>query len=402
MKMFQKIKKKIKSVWVKRELLKGKRKIRVGFVLQVPALWDKLNAVYESLERAPSFEVIPIVIPPYNWQMEKFDELCEDNLFIRLFPNCVYALQDDGNVIDISTLCLDYIFYQRPYDVYMPSGLKSCDVANYAKVCYVPYGYSMLKKYSDFNTNDEFFRNVYFAFLDCKENLEILSKQYSLSIQQGKQHFVLTDYPEFDNYRRTEPLENAHQKPFRILWTPRWTYDSILGGSHFFEYKDPLVEFANRNPSLQITIRPHPMMFENFLKEGRMSKEDFTGFKNKLQENGIILSETAELKDDLLNADILITDYSTIIAPYLLTGNPIIYCDELDDEPFNHTEMLFDSLYRCTNWNAIEERLCSLLNGEDERKPLRMEAAKTLGNGNAAQGIRDMLFEDYIARASVE
>ena len=124
----------------------------------------------------------------------------------------------------------------------------------------------MSKDFTSLNTNKAFFRNVYFSFLECDEILEILKSSFRKNIRDKVQKFEKTGFPEFDSYKVSHK-NNSDKKT--ILWTPRWSYDPVLGGSHFFEYKDEILNFAEKNPYLSIIIRPHPLMFENFIKEGR-------------------------------------------------------------------------------------------------------------------------------------
>ena len=82
----------------------------------------------------------------------------------------------------------------------------------------------------------------------------------------------------------------------RILWTPRWTTQERIGGSHFFEYKDLFLEFAEKYGSeeLKFAIRPHPLMFDHFVTEGQMTEQDVADYKAQLAAHDIELDERVQ------------------------------------------------------------------------------------------------------------
>lgn len=369
--------------------------IKVGFIVQMPNLWDKLINVYKSMESNENFEVTIIVVPSYNFAIGTLEKYDEDNYFLSKYPNAIKAVSEHGEILNLRGLNLDYVFLQRPYDIYLPNGLKSSDLVSFTKLCYIPYGFSMSRDYTYLNTNYSFFRNIYFNFLECREIYDILTNHFKRNIKDGLQKFVYTSYPEFDSYRLEREMEKDRKT---ILWTPRWSYDSVLGGSHFFEYKDQIIEFVKNNSNVYLIIRPHPLMFENFVKEKLMSEEDVGEFVRVLGQVGIELSTNRSCYEDLSRADILLTDYSSIIAPFFTTGKPIVFCERKKVNAYTESELIFQSVYTEKNWSSIENRLCELLMNNDYMREKRVKNIKEITDRCASQRIVDLIMEDFYGK----
>ena len=83
----------------------------------------------------------------------------------------------------------------------------------------------------------------------------------------------------------------------------------------------------------------------------------------------------------------MITDISSIVAEYFLTGKPIIYCHKKDC--FNDfSRKLSEGFYWVRNWQELERTLQMLKSGDDPLKAKRQELIKsefqisTAGAGN--------------------
>ena len=124
---------------------------------------------------------------------------------------------------------------------------------------------------------------------------------------------------------RKEKTSSAFRKS--VLWTPRWSTDPIVGGSNFFKYRHIIKKLIAENPDVLFVIRPHPLMFGNFLKTGEMSELDVQEFKEYCSNtNNVYLDENKEYSNTFWNSDILITDNSGLVPEYFITSKPIIYC----------------------------------------------------------------------------
>ena len=197
--------------------------------------------------------------------------------------------------------------------------------------------------------------------------------------------------------RKTFEYAKANNEIKKILWAPRWTYDEKIGKSHFFEYKDKFNELSKKYPNILFTIRPHPMMFSNFIKSGLMTEEEFLHYKKELELLGIELSLNKDVSEDLKTTDILISDFSSIIPMFYFMNKPVIYTDA--DMALNEEYcIIMDNSYIADNWNKVREYIDDLVNGIDLKSSQRYADIKEQYklHHEASRRIVDCLVNDYI------
>ena len=121
-----------------------------------------------------------------------------------------------------------------------------------------------------------------------------------------------------------------------ILWLPRWTVAKQIDdgnlASHFLDYNDSFLEYVDSQDYYRLVIRPHPLMFENYIKYGLMSEQSVIAYKEILKNHGKISLDEKPSYDDAFNtADVLVADCSSIIIEFFLRGKPIIYCGKREE-----------------------------------------------------------------------
>ena len=150
--------------------------IRVGFVVQMSEIWDKESPIYDAMVQDESFEPELIVVPEYDWINCRVEDDYKGNYFLSNYNNAIRAYVD-GEWMSLADGSYDYVFLQRPYDHYLPEGLRSSDIAKHSKVCYIPYGFSGSNIFDKGNSNVDFFRNVTFAFLESDYAVDLVTRQ---------------------------------------------------------------------------------------------------------------------------------------------------------------------------------------------------------------------------------
>lgn len=367
--------------------------MKVGFIVFEPETWDKLDPVYRELKARPGVIAEIVIVPSFDQELKLTTKYgSELQFFQRIDPDARKACDADGKFLHIAELEYDYVFYQDPYNEHMPRELRSNTAVKYSKICYIPYGFSGADVFNDGNTNRSFFRNVYYGFMDVSSVSEILKQRYWKNVRQGIQHFELLGYPTFSGFAcepKAEEIKN-------VLWTPRWLYDEKKGGSHFVEYKDAFIGLKNKYPHLNLSIRPHPMMFSNFVREGRMTEQEKNSYLERLEKENIHLSHGEDLSKDFGEADLLITDYSSIIPMFHLMRKPIIYCQSGIQLNKEYTEIA-EGMYLADNWNDVELYLQELLSGKDALLQQREQSVANLmrTHSGATERIVNALCADF-------
>lgn len=364
-------------------------KIRIGFIVQMPEVWDKEAPLLEALINDERFEVTLLVVPEYDLVAGKVKTEYDSLYFFEKYPEFAKKAFEDGKWVDISTFNFDYVFYQRPYNLYLPDELKSGAVSKVSRCCYIPYAFWPLGE-DLCGYNSDFFRDVYFAFMDSEENRkELIRKE---KIFSSEERLLFCGYPSLDNLKT-----NTKGRPTDVLWAPRWSYDKKRGGSHFFEMKDGILELAGKDSKL--IIRPHPLAFQNYVRIGKMSEEDVELYKKEVTGRGASFDSNKLIEDTFDEVGVLISDISSIIFTFFLSEKPIIYCDaHIPISPSFRS--LLDGMYIAESWEDVKETYLKICAGDDRLMGKRHEIAEKIRKEHtgATERIKRILVEDHERR----
>lgn len=385
-------------------------KMRIVFIVQRTEVFNSVRPIFEAAVANDKCEVYLLPLPRCSNEHEEL--LWNTYASVVKFCHQLYG----GTVIDtydfetktyynLTELMPDYIFLNMPYTIQYPDVYSLEKLALIAKICYVPYGYviSNAKKYSGLHASlfyVDLMKHISFLFADgdvsytyCKKNRMWLSE-----LLFGKRLYNI-GYPRFDtiDVHEVRPMGNT------VLWLPRWTVanqiDSGNLGSHFFDYSDRLLEYINGQEHYRLVIRPHPLMFENYIKHGLMSEQDVLAYKEVMKNNGkFSLDEKPSYDDAFDTANVLVADCSSVIIEFFLRGKPIIYCgnrEELATQIGDVTK----TFYYVNGWEQLKKVLDDLKDGIDPLKEERLVAVEQFkaGTQNAGEAILNVLRKDYLS-----
>lgn len=363
-------------------------KIRVAFMCQYIPGWNKVEPIYQIMKKDSRFEVYLLCIPsgikdgklvdPRNMQNDTYDYYVEHGY------EAVNTLTGENEWLDISLMQLDYVFYLRPYNAYMPNAYVSSAVANYAKICVVMYGMTMTKEIMREIIGREFFRNVYIFFADSPSAKKHFNRQFLFPNRLRLQRAEYYGMPVITQILSQEGEQGCEwafsENEFRVMWTPRWTTDLNLGGTNFFTYKDFIFEYAGKHPEISFLLRPHPLMFENFVRTGEMTAEEAEIYKNTCKEmKNIALDESKDYIASMWNSSVLVTDISGVLAEYFVMNKPLIYCaSNMILHPEEHTKKMLEGCYVANNAEELQNYLEELQKGNDPLKEKRTQIIEEL------------------------
>ena len=372
----------------------GKRKMRVAFLVQSSSVtFDKMQPVYEALRARDDTEAFIVIYPRDNYEHSEKGT----RYFKERYPND--AIYDSCGVMDLKKLCPDYVFYGTPYEErnqFASFGIN--DVVQFAKVCHITYGANLAHTFIDklLDRCWRFCREVYFLFCSAETVKEKTTNVYQDNIGLGYQHFEFLGYPILEKFYLMAATESSVK---RILWTPRWSYNERVGGSHFMNYKDKFIELRSRyGDAVEITMRPHMNTFKTMEENHLMTKAEIAAYKKALKDNRINLdSSYRDLDETIRNTDIFLADYSSILIELFLTGRPIIYCEFPNAIPFAEYEEMFGAMYIARSWEDVERYLDDLVAGNDSLFEKRQEVAKQIyeTHKGATQKIVERLIRDF-------
>jgi len=361
-------------------------KIKVGFICQYIPAWNKLEPVYRIMEQDERFEPILICIPSDITQPIKENDTYE--YYVKRGYPALNTCVGDGAWLDISNMGFDYVFYLRPYNSYMPDLYVSSAVANYAKICIVMYGMVMTKQVMKEIVGREFFRNVYYFFADSPSAEKHFARLFRIPYHMGLQTTKYYGMPVMTQimHQKEEPGTEWQfsNNDYRIMWTPRWTTDLNLGGTNFFTYKDFMLTYAKEHQEIDFMFRPHPLMFDNFIRTGEMKEEEVVAFKTACANaSNVQLDESKDYIASMWNSDVLVTDISGVVAEYFVMNKPLVYCaSNMILTPEEHTRRILEGCYVVNNETELRACLTELQNGNDYLKEKRTKIIEELFGDN--------------------
>lgn len=372
----------------------GKRKMRVAFLVQSSSVtFDKMQPIYEALRVRDDTEAFIVIYPQNDYEHSEKGI----RYFKELYPND--AIYDSCGVMDLKKLRPDYVFYGTPYEERNQfASFGAGEVIQFAKVCHITYGANLAHTFIDklLDRCWRFYGKVYFSFCSAETVKEKMTDKYKESVAFGYQHFEFLGYPILEKFYLMAATKSSAK---RILWTPRWSYNERVGGSHFMNYKDKFIGLRSRyGDAVEITMRPHMNTFKTMEESRLMTKAEIAAYKKALRDNRITLdSSYRDLVETIRNTDIFLADYSSILIELFLTGRPVIYCEFQNAIPLPEYEAMFNAMYIARSWEDVERYLDDLVAGNDSLFEKRQEVAKKIyeTHKNATQKIVERMIQDF-------
>lgn len=373
----------------------GDKPAEILFLCQYPPAWNKMKSIFEMMLKDDRFNVKILAVPdninkPDDKVYEFFSGIYGRDIVINAYKN--------GTWYNIKQLMPDYVFYQRPYDQYLPKSYRSGVVSWYTKICYLVYGYTMIEALKEICDNKLFYRNVYIFFAENTISRDDNIKRFKISHNKGYRKTLNIGYPVLEYFVRHKTDEKAENDKFKVLWTPRWSDDKEAGGSNFITYKDKIITLVNDNTDLNVVFRPHPMTFDHFISVGKLTQEDVDSYLKLYDENDSLeYNNTAEYVDVFWNTDVLLSDLSSVMVEYFVTGKPIIYCDT-GAKPDEFFEELLKAMYVTNTWEQAREKLLELKMGIDPLKEEREKKIKELLGDDflhISERFLEAIYDDY-------
>ena len=392
----------------KNNLQINKAKIKVVFICQYIPAWSKNKQLYETLKNDNRFEVLLLCIPnrisanmlqdPDNLSNEVFDYFTSHG-----YKESINALVGRNQWLDLKSLHPDYVFYNR-FDRPMPLQYTSTVVSTYAKVCLIPYGFA-LHKAGEYMFDKQFAANTYCLFAESEEKRKEFIRWNRILCRLRLCKAVCCGITGVENaFKAKQDTTSAwdfSNKDFRVIYAPRWTQDSIWGGSSFLKYKESFFKIADEFPNVDILLRPHPLMFDNFISTGAMTEIEVAEYKRECElRRNLSLDSEKEYHATFWNSNLLICDYTSMLIEYYVTGKPIIYLTY--DENIVYTDLMNAMLSGCYivhDESELREIIGNLVCGIDplaEKRKAVIENDLARGdNYNASENMKRILLQGY-------
>ncbi|MBR1684195.1 MAG: CDP-glycerol glycerophosphotransferase family protein [Clostridia bacterium] len=390
-------------------------KIRIGFILQVPNNWAVVESLYLAAKADPEVEPVILLMPEVDFQYYLRMTGVHPESVLRYAEGhftesdrCISVYDPkSGAWTDPKSLALDYVFIPRPYDTYLPRPYRASRLRRITRVAYVPYSTPLM---DDWNLmyNMHFIRNLSLIFCEKQFSYDYVRARLRPTVRSGDTKVFLTGFPKFDLNTAASDTESPlwprkkSRGIMRVIWTPRWTTDPRLGATSFFTFMEQMPRLARECESIDLVFRPHPLAFENFIARGEMTEDEVAAYLAQFSPEHHLALDTSRTYYDLLwSSDVLISDVSSMLLDYLMTGKPILFCPTpagktTTEDPRFAIRDILDGLYIVRSFEEIRQTLAMLQGGVDPKRETRLRLAREMHrDGHIGEDILGLIKKDY-------
>lgn len=333
----------------------------IVFIVYQPQSWNSLKSVYEAAAEHPN--VVPyVIVIDGETRLGDNNPLTALKYFKSVCSNVIDCTGDNG-MLDLNKLKPDFVFRQTTYDNSYPKEYGLAEMSKFTKTCYIPYNYNFSPlKHLEIEYGMNALINLYAVFSESESNADYCRRQAErLNLDL---HVFNMGFPRFDLLARNSV--DAAGKSSVFTWIPRWSLDGENNdSSSFFKYNEKLIEYFRLHKDLKLIIRPHPLMFDNFIKLGVMTNEEVKKYKNNIErESNMFLDDNIDYLETFFDTDVLIADMSSINYEFYLMGKPMIYCGN----PLEYnaeTRNMMECSYIVSNWRELKDAIEQLSDGID-------------------------------------
>lgn len=347
--------------------------ISIVFIQTFPAAWNSVKPIFDKLILNEKFKVIVLVVPSnrdvsykkkvdsmYNQYLKKID----NKYLIKSYD---YETKKWFNIKDLRP---NYVFYNRPYDQELVNkNYRSKIVSSYSKICFLHYGYSLSNDYSNYWRNGSFIYNTSIIFAENSSKYIEYKNALRLQLFFNLTKIYNFGYPRFELLKRPKKT-NFLNKNFTVLWTPRWSFDhNSIDKSSFLKYYNLFYDFFKNNLNIDFICRPHPLMFQSLLNSNIMSKEELDKFIYNITNSiNMSIDDDPDYINSIDKADLIITDYTAMIADFYYSQKQIIYLGR-DDHFNNEAKSMSSSFHYANDIDSIIELINAIRSGKHSSKP---------------------------------
>lgn len=354
-------------------------KTKILFLPYKASMWDSFESIYETAVKDEGVEVTVMPIPYY--------EKCDEKKILKNEAAMFKVNTVDYREFDMEKYCADIIYIHNPYDdknkvTQLAKEFYSENIKRYTKLLvYVPYYISGMYK------NE--YRIIEKILLPGSQNSDIVICQSEIQKEIYKKYgvdsekYIVLGNPKFDvlvNYIKNNKNEDIRK---RMGLKNRKTILLNTSITYFLKkikwisvYKNFFDKCSIKD--INIIWRPHPLL-EATVKSMRPELyEEFVDFCNEISKlENVYIDKLGTPVESMAVADGLISDYSSLIYQFYVTGKPIYSVDgaiKYRDEGI----LIFDyyDVYLKSQGMKIDEFVDMIIKGNDEKKHIRDEMNK--------------------------
>ena len=380
-------------------------KILIYFLPYKAAMWDCFESIWECAKDDERCEVKIMPIPYIEKASGRV--ICELDQFDSDIPLIDYRL------VKLEEVHPDIIYIHNPYDQankvtsvvenYFSAELKKCT----EKLVYVPYYLSSMYR------NEQ--RLIEKACLPGSINSDIVILQSQVQKDIYKKYgidcekYFVAGSPKTDAVIKY--IESNNKETVKKEWGIDGEKVVMLNTSITYflnkeKWGEILFEILRIIDEKDITLlwRPHPLL-EATMKA--MNREGYKEYKKALayaaDKNKIYVDYSPNPLKAILISDALISDYSSLVVQYYLTGKPIYSLDGIR-KCVQDSILIFNyyDVYLKSEGITVEQYIDMILETNDYKKNIRLERIKEypmLMDGMAGERIHKYVLKYFTCRS---
>ncbi|MBE5830349.1 MAG: hypothetical protein E7306_01255 [Butyrivibrio sp.] len=373
------------------------------FLINFPQAWKSVKSIYDEAVKHDDLNVLVFAVPQLKaGEDDSIDIAGRKNDAYEFFRgtdvDAIKANTEDGRWLDLRDYNPDYVIYIRSYNQYAPTMYKSYNVCQFAKCFYVPYAYGMLgDKMLSIVLPENFTFTMHKIFFANDSRRVAYAKEQPFYRKALTDRFRFLGFSRFDFCPKADPNRDYNKRNLTVAWMPRWATDDKPDQkpSHFMAFYKQFLEYFETHSDMNLIIRPHPLMFSSYISNGIMTEDEVNAFKDRCKNApNIEIDENKDYTCTLTDSDILVADYTSLIAEFFMMGKPIIYCDSADG--LNDEGSKICALaYMGENFDQITANIDLIMSGRDDLYDLRKSLIKELLPSKTGE-IGKKIFEEII------
>jgi hypothetical protein len=343
-----------KSIANARELLKSRKKIRVGFFVVFSSVFPG-RALFEKMLDDDLFQPFIVIIPDTARGHENMlQTISKSYADLKQRYEKVYNAYDEksNTFIDFSDK-LDFVCFANTYEnmthkFYTARYFAKKNIFSF----FIPYCYSGRTHYERHVFGNVFYNTINTIFAESRH-----SKGEIIKINKKIEHkLIMTGYPKMDDIALVENVARDRKK---IILAPHHTITEWKNGlnlSNFLQYHDLFLELPQLYPDIDFVFRPHPILRYNLNNLWGLQKTD--QYFSRLQSyKNMIYDTSSDYFDLFVNSDGMIHDCGSFLAEYFYTDNPQCYLlknnDIIDQEFTDFGKAMLENAYKAFSRQEI-------------------------------------------------
>jgi len=367
--------------------LKDKNSLRVVFYVYDSCKW-KSQTIYDEMLKNPKFEPLIVVTknsaknldnPSYQTKediLETYDFFKNKGLNTELG----YDFKKNRH-IPFKRFNPDIIIYQHPWYVETSQGPVVC--SKFALTAYVPYDIPTTMVETEYNLR--FYQYVERFYLINEE----IKNFYAPLMDNKGVNLKAVGAPSLDLIKNTKSEKY-------VIYAPHWTinHEKTIAYSSFKENGDFILKYAQEHPEINWVFKPHPLLKKAIIDNKFMSEEEVENYYSSWEKVGIGCY-SGDYYEIFNNSKLMITDCSTFLIEYLMTGKPLINLVSKNAVDFNTVvKEAVKYFYKPKNREELEEALNSIiLENKDYLKDERIKFSQRFKTKATENLIKDLLNE---------